>query len=64
MLSVPEKGRGRVAPGQRLKAMVWKHLPANARAYVKALEDMSGAPISTIGVGPGRTETNEVNSFL
>ncbi|MEE4544706.1 adenylosuccinate synthase [Streptomyces sp. V4-01] len=39
-------------------------LPANAQAYVKALEEMSGAPISAIGVGPGRTETIEVNSFL
>ena len=32
-------------------------LPKNAQAYVKALEDMSGAPISAIGVGPGRTQT-------
>ncbi|MGW7350076.1 adenylosuccinate synthase [Streptomyces sp. Z26] len=39
-------------------------LPKNAQAYVKALEEMSGAPISAIGVGPGRDETIEVNSFL
>ncbi|WP_010470427.1 adenylosuccinate synthetase, partial [Streptomyces somaliensis] len=39
-------------------------LPKNAQAYVKALEEMSGAPISAIGVGPGRTETIEINSFL
>jgi adenylosuccinate synthase len=32
-------------------------LPKNAQSYVKALEDMSGAPISAIGVGPGRTQT-------
>lgn len=32
-------------------------LPANARAYVRALEEMSGAPISAIGVGPGRQQT-------
>ena len=32
-------------------------LPKNAQAYVKALEEMSGAPISAIGVGPGRTQT-------
>jgi adenylosuccinate synthase len=25
---------------------------------------MSGAPISAIGVGPGRDETIEINSFL
>jgi adenylosuccinate synthase len=39
-------------------------LPKNARNYVKALEEMSGAPISAIGVGPGRDETIEINSFL
>jgi adenylosuccinate synthase len=29
-------------------------LPANARRYVEAIEQMSGARISVIGVGPGR----------
>ncbi|SEO88897.1 adenylosuccinate synthase [Actinacidiphila rubida] len=46
------------------KAKTVADLPKNAQAYVKALEEMSGAPISAIGVGPGRTETIEVNSFL
>ncbi|MCL2553198.1 MAG: adenylosuccinate synthase [Actinomycetia bacterium] len=46
------------------KAKSVADLPKNAQAYVKALEEMSGAPISAIGVGPGRTETIEVNSFL
>ncbi|MFF4248138.1 adenylosuccinate synthase [Streptomyces sp. NPDC001822] len=46
------------------KAKTFSDLPKNAQAYVKALEDMSGAPISAIGVGPGRTETIEINSFL
>ncbi|MDQ3628358.1 MAG: adenylosuccinate synthase [Actinomycetota bacterium] len=32
-------------------------LPANARSYVDALEKLSGAPISVIGVGPGREES-------
>jgi adenylosuccinate synthase len=32
-------------------------LPKNARAYVKFLEEISGAPMSAIGVGPGREET-------
>jgi adenylosuccinate synthase len=32
-------------------------LPKNAQSYVKALEEMSGAPISAIGVGPGRDQT-------
>ncbi|UQA94507.1 adenylosuccinate synthase [Streptomyces halobius] len=46
------------------KAKSFSDLPKNAQAYVKALEEMSGAPISAIGVGPGRDETIEVNSFL
>jgi adenylosuccinate synthase len=32
-------------------------LPRNARAYVKALEDMIAAPVAAIGVGPGRDQT-------
>ncbi|PWI42493.1 adenylosuccinate synthase [Streptomyces sp. ICBB 8177] len=46
------------------KAKSFDDLPKNAKAYVKALEEMSGAPISAIGVGPGRDETIEINSFL
>lgn len=46
------------------KAKTFADLPKNAQAYVKTLEEMSGAPISAIGVGPGRDETIEVNSFL
>ncbi|MGW1204303.1 adenylosuccinate synthase [Streptomyces sp. bgisy029] len=46
------------------KAQTFDDLPKNAQAYVKALEEMSGAPISAIGVGPGRTETIQINSFL
>jgi len=46
------------------KAKTFADLPKNAQAYVKALEEMSGAPISAIGVGPGRDETIQVNSFL
>ncbi|MFE7561721.1 adenylosuccinate synthase [Kitasatospora sp. NPDC057500] len=45
-------------------AKTFAELPKNAQAYVKALEEMSGAPISAIGVGPGRTETIQINSFL
>ncbi|TCO64873.1 adenylosuccinate synthase [Actinocrispum wychmicini] len=32
-------------------------LPANARAYVEHLEELSGARVSAIGVGPGRDQT-------
>lgn len=46
------------------KAKTFAELPKNAQRYVKALEEMSGAPISAIGVGPGRDETIQINSFL
>ncbi|MFE0020482.1 adenylosuccinate synthase [Amycolatopsis sp. NPDC059021] len=32
-------------------------LPANARAYVERIEELSGARVSAIGVGPGREQT-------
>jgi adenylosuccinate synthase len=39
-------------------------LPKTAQQYVRALEEMSGAPISAIGVGPGRDQTVEIRSLL
>ncbi|MEU8320953.1 adenylosuccinate synthase [Nonomuraea sp. NPDC048881] len=39
-------------------------LPPNAQSYVRALEEMSGAPISAIGVGPGRDQTVVVRSLV
>jgi adenylosuccinate synthase len=39
-------------------------LPKQAQEYVTALEEMSGAPISAIGVGPGRDQTVQVRSLL
>ncbi len=39
------------------KAKSISDLPKNAKAYVEYLEKISGAPISAIGVGPGRDET-------
>lgn len=38
-------------------ARSFDELPANARAYVHRLEELSGARISCIGVGPGREQT-------
>ncbi|MEO3809342.1 adenylosuccinate synthase [Sphaerisporangium sp. B11E5] len=38
-------------------AKTFEDLPKNAQDYVRALEEMSGAPISAIGVGPGRDQT-------
>jgi adenylosuccinate synthase len=46
------------------KARSLAELPENARAYVRAVEEMSGARVSAIGVGPGREETIEINSLL
>ena len=39
-------------------------LPKNAQAYVRTLEEMAGAPVSAIGVGPGREETLELRSLV
>jgi adenylosuccinate synthase len=38
------------------KARVDSDLPANARAYVDRIEELCGAPVRVIGVGPGREE--------
>ena len=46
------------------KARTFNELPANARAYVKYLEEISGAPMSAIGVGPGRDETIVLKEFI
>ncbi len=39
-------------------------LPATARAYVRRLEELSGARISSIGVGPGRDQTIVLHDAL
>ena len=39
------------------KATTFDDLPANARAYVRAIEDLSGAPVAAVGVGPRRDQT-------
>ena len=39
-------------------------LPANARSYVQFLQDVSGAPISAIGVGQDRDATIAVRDLL
>ncbi|MBW0269593.1 adenylosuccinate synthetase [Nocardia sp. MH4] len=39
------------------QARTFEELPANAQAYVLRLEELSGARISCIGVGPGRDQT-------
>ncbi|HEY5185503.1 MAG TPA: adenylosuccinate synthase [Actinomycetes bacterium] len=39
-------------------------LPATARSYIDFLESISGAPMSAIGVGPGRDQTIVVRDLL
>ena len=45
-------------------ARTFDDLPINAQNYVNALEKISGARISAIGVGPGREETVVVHDLL
>ncbi|WP_181774460.1 adenylosuccinate synthase [Amycolatopsis pittospori] len=42
----------------------FEELPANAKAYVERLEELSGARISAIGVGPGREQTIVRHEFV
>lgn len=34
----------------------WDQLPANAKAYVRRIEELVGVPVSWIGVGPNRSQ--------
>lgn len=45
-------------------AREFDELPANAQAYVKRLEELSGCRISAVGVGPGREQTIMINDLL
>jgi len=46
------------------KARTISDLPKNAREYISFLEEISGAPMSAIGVGPGRDETIVTRDLL
>ncbi len=35
----------------------WKDLPARARAYLRAIAELTGARLSLVSVGPGRSQT-------
>jgi len=39
-------------------------LPVGAKAYVLALQDMIGAPVAAVGVGPRRDQTLQVRSVI
>ena len=46
------------------KCRTFAELPAIAQAYVRRLEELSGARISVIGVGPGRDENVVVHDLI
>lgn len=39
-------------------------LPGPARAYVRALEDLIGAPVAVIGTGPRRDQTLQIRPLI
>ncbi len=43
--------------GDLTGARLWKDLPAEARAYVRRVEQLSCVPVSLVSVGPGRSQT-------
>ena len=45
-------------------ARTFADLPATAQAYVRRLEELSGAPFASIGVGPDREQTLELRRLL
>src|SRR3984957_13431021 len=46
------------------KAQTAADLPATARAYIAAIEEMIGAPIAAVGVGPRRDQTLQLGPLL
>jgi adenylosuccinate synthase len=45
-------------------AREFSDLPKNARDYVRAVEDMIGAPVAAVGVGPRRDQTVKLRDVL
>jgi adenylosuccinate synthase len=45
-------------------ARTFEDLPKNAQLYIRALEQMSGAPFASIGVGPDREQTLELRPLV
>jgi adenylosuccinate synthase len=46
------------------KARTLEDLPPNARAYIQAVEQMIGAPVAAVGVGPRRDQTLQLRPLL
>jgi adenylosuccinate synthase len=45
-------------------ARTFEDLPKNAQLYIRALEEMSGAPFSSVGIGPDREQTLQLRPLL
>jgi adenylosuccinate synthase len=45
-------------------AKTFEDLPAAAQAYIKTIEEISGARVSAIGVGPRRDQTIQIHELL
>jgi len=46
------------------KAQTFDDLPSNAQTYIRAAEEMIGAPVSAVGVGPRRDQTLQLRPLL
>ena len=46
------------------QARSFDDLPKAARHYIKTIEELSGAPVSAIGVGPRRDQTLQIRPLL
>jgi len=46
------------------KCRSFDDLPAAAQTYIKAIEDISGAPVAGVGVGPRRDQTLQLHPLL
>ena len=46
------------------EAREFSELPRNAREYVRALEEMIGAPVAAVGTGPRRDQTLQLQPLL
>jgi adenylosuccinate synthase len=46
------------------KARTFEELPPNAQAYVTAVQQMIGAPVAAVGVGPRRDQTLQLRPLL
>jgi len=42
----------------------FEELPGNAQAYVRRVEELAGARVSAVGVGPGRDQNVVLHEFL